>query len=111
MLVFLVYSSFSSGASFNHTELVLPAGQTVTELQWFGVCNDSAASIKLSSIAIHPSIVINLPCNTTLLGSLSANTYSITGRVYLVDRQTYAILGFSAPQQVNEGMYDFQNHY
>ena len=107
MFVFLVYSSFSSGSSLNHTEFVLPVGKTVTELQWFGVCDDSAASIKLASIAIHPSIVRNLPCNTTLLGSLSVNEYDITGRVYLVDRLTYAVLGFSYTHQENEGT-DFE---
>ena len=104
MFMFPVYSSFSSGSSFNHTEFILPAGKTVAELQWFGVCDDSAASIKLAGIAIHPSIVRNLPCNTTLLGSLSANEYGIAGRAYLVDRLTYAILGFSYSRQENEGM-------
>jgi hypothetical protein len=104
MFVFLVYSSFSSGSSFDHAELVLPEGQTVSELQWFGVCDDSSASVKLASIAIHPSSVRNLPCNTTLLGALSTNEYGITGRAYLVDRLTYAILGFSFSHQENEGM-------
>ena len=104
MFVFLVYSSFSSGSSFNHSEFVLPAGKNISELQWFGVCDDSAASVKLASIAIHPSSVRNLPCNTTLLGTLSASEYGIAGRAYLVDRLTYAILGFSYTHQENEGM-------
>lgn len=104
MFVFPVYSSFSSGSSFNHTEFILPAGKTVAELQWFGVCDDSAASIKLASIAIHPSTVRNLPCNTTLLGSFPADEYGITGRAYLMDRLTYAILGFSYSYQENEGI-------
>lgn len=104
MFVFLVYSSFSSGSSFNHSEFVLPAGKNISELQWFGICDDSAASVKLASIAIHPSSVRNLPCNTTLLGTLSASEYGIAGRAYLVDRLTYAILGFSYTHQENEGM-------
>lgn len=104
MFVFLVYSSFSSGSSFDHAEFVLPAGKTVSELQWFGICDDSAASVKLASISIHPSSVRNLPCNTTLLGTLSASEYGIAGRAYLVDRLTYAILGFSYTHQENEGM-------
>lgn len=76
----------------------------VTELQWFGICDDSAASIKLASITVHPNIVRNLPCDTTLLGDLSDNEHGIVGRVYLVDRLTFAVLGFSYTDQENEGM-------
>ena len=100
----LAYSFFLSGSSFAHTELVLPVGKTAAELQWFGVCDDSAGLITLASIAIHPTIIRNLPCNTTLLGSLSANEHGITGRVYLVDRLTYAIIGFSYTDKEIEGI-------
>ena len=98
-----ICSAFMSGSSLAHTELVLPEGKDATQLKWFGVCDDSSASITLASVAIHPTAVRNLPCNTTLLGSLSGNERGITGRVYLVDRVTYAVLGFSYTHQENEG--------
>lgn len=97
-------SFFLSGSSFVHTELVLPVGKTVQELQWFGVCNDMAASIKLTSIVIHPTLLKNLPCNTTFLGSITTSNHGITGQVYLIDRLTYVILGFSYTHEENEGM-------
>ena len=103
MYILTVYSSFLSGSAFDHTELVLPVTRIVTELQWFGVCDDSAASIRLASIAVHPTAVANVPCNTTLLGSLSVNEHGISGQVYLVDRLTYAVLGFSYTNQGNDG--------
>lgn len=103
MYILTVYSSFLSGSAFAHTELTLPVTRIVTELQWFGVCDDSAASIRLASIAVHPTAVANVPCNTTFLGSLSANEHGISGQVYLVDRLTYAILEFSYTDQGNDG--------
>ena len=99
----ILYSSFVSGSSFAHLQVLLPVGRNITELNWFGVCDDDAASIVLASIAIHPTTVSNLPCNTTLLGSLSDNEHGISGRVYLVDRLTYAVLGLSYTLQENEG--------
>ena len=96
-------SSFSSGFSIAHYEFELPEGRTVARLKWFGVCADSSGSVTLASIAIHPTLVKNLPCNTTFLGTLSNNEREITGRVYLVDRETYAVLGFSYSREENEG--------
>ena len=96
-------SSFASGLSAAHIEVLLPVDMNITDLNWFGVCDDSAATIVLANIAIHPTTVRNLPCNTTLLGSLSSNEHGISGRVYLVDRLTYAVLGFSYTHQESEG--------
>ena len=69
------------------------------------MCDDSGALVILASIAVHPRTVRNLPCNATLLGGLSANGHDITGQVYLVDRLTYAVLGFSYADPGSEGVH------
>ena len=75
----------------------------MAQLKWFGVCADNSTSVTLASITIHPTLVKNIPCNTTFLGHLSDNERGIAGRVYLMDRETYVVLGFSYTHHRNEG--------
>ena len=88
-------SSFSSGFSSADIELSLPAGVTVASLAWVGVCDDSSPSPVLASVVVLPQLVSNVPCNTTLIGELPGDSNNISGRVYLLDRITFAVLGFS----------------
>jgi len=88
-------SSFSSGFSSADIELSLPAGVTVASLAWVGVCGDSSPSPVLASVVVLPQLVSNVPCNTTLIGELPGDSNNISGRVYLLDRITFAVLGFS----------------
>jgi hypothetical protein len=44
-----------------------------------------------------------VPCETTFLGELPAGSNGIAGRAYLLNRLTFAILGFSYDGQA-EGM-------
>ena len=87
--------SFSSGFSSADIELSLPAGVTVASLAWVGVCGDSSPSSVLASVVVLPQLVSNVPCNTTLIGELPGDSNNISGRVYLLDRITFAVLGFS----------------
>ena len=49
----------------------------------------------LDSVVVLPQLVSNVPCNTTLIGELPGDSNNISGRVYLLDRITFAVLGFS----------------
>ena len=88
-------SSFSSGFSSADIELSLPAGVTVASLAWVGVCGVSNPSPVLASVVVLPQLVSNVPCSTTLIGELPSHSNNITGRVYIIDRITFAVLGFS----------------
>ncbi len=76
-------------------ELSLPGERTVAEVAWFGLCRASDATSVLASVVILPQVVSNVPCNTTLIGELATGTYGTAGRVYFLDRLTFAVLGFS----------------
>ena len=59
--------------------------------------------VILASVVIPPQVVPIVPCETTFLGELPTASNGITGRVYLLNRLTFAILGFSYDGQA-EGM-------
>ena len=62
----------------------------------------------LASAIISPQLVTNVPCNTTLIGELPAGTSNIIGRVYLLDRETFAVIGFSI--NMTTGLLDYSNN-
>jgi len=87
-------SSFSSGFSSADIELSLPAGVTVASLAW--VCDDSSPLPVLASMVVLPQLVSNVPCNTILIRELPGDSnVQHLERVYLLDRITFAVLGFS----------------
>ena len=59
------------------------------------------SSDVLASVSVVPETVTDVPCNTTFLGEFPGNSSDvgsngqIEGRVYLLDRVTFAVLGFS----------------
>ena len=68
--------------------------------------NDGVPSFReviLASVVIPPQVVPIVPCETTFLGELPTGSNGIAGRVYLLNRLTFAILGFSYDGQA-EGM-------
>ena len=88
-------SGFNANYFESDIELSLPSSISVANLSWVGVCANGSSSTVLASVIISPQLVTNVPCNTTLLGELPAGTNSITGRVYLLNRETFAVIGFS----------------
>ena len=64
-------------------------------MAWLGVCNASDVTNILASIVVPPQVVESVPCNTTLIGELPAGSNGLAGRVYLIDRLTFAVVGFS----------------
>ena len=59
--------------------------------------------VILASVVIPPQVVPIVPCETTFLGELPTASNGVTGRVYLLNRLTFVILGFSYDGQA-EGM-------
>ena len=85
---------FGSSYSQSDVELSLPSTVTVANLTWVGVCANNSASTVLASVVIAPQLVANVPCETTLLGVFPMGTSGVAGRVYLLDRETFAVIGF-----------------
>jgi hypothetical protein len=46
-----------------------------------------------------------VPCDTTFLGELPAGSNGIAGRAYLLNRLTFAILGFSYDGQAEDAFF------
>ena len=67
----------------------------MAQLAWFGVCSDSDTTNVLASAVILSGVISNVPCNATFIGELPSGSNSIAGRVYLLDRITLAVIGFS----------------
>ena len=95
-----------TGFSSADLELSLPEDQSVAQVAWFGLCRDSDVTSVLASVVVLPQLVSRVPCNTTFVGELPTSPYGTAGRVYLLDRVTFAVLGFSydgeAPGNVQE---------
>jgi hypothetical protein len=70
---------------------------------WIGVCRVNATRI-LASVIVQPETVANVPCETTFIGELPAGSNGLAGRVYLLNRITFAVVGFSYDGQA-EGQY------
>ena len=49
----------------------------------------------LANVVVLPRLVSNVPCNTTLIWELPCVSNSISGRVYLLKRVTFTVLGLS----------------
>jgi len=49
----------------------------------------------LASVVVLHQLVSNVPCNTTLIWELPSVSNSISGQVYLLERVTFTVLGFS----------------
>ena len=67
----------------------------MAQLAWFGVCNDSDTTNVLASAVILPGVISIVPCNATFIGELPSGSNGIAGRVYLLDRITFVVIGFS----------------
>ena len=52
------------------------------------------ANVNLSD-AVLSQVVSNVPCETTFIGELPAGSNSLAGRVYLLNRVTFAVVGFN----------------
>lgn len=77
----------------------------MAEVAWFGLCMASDTTSVLASVVILPETVSNVPCNTTFIGELPSGMYGTGGRVYLLDRVTFAIIGFSYNGEVPGMLY------
>ena len=66
----------------------------MASVAWIGVCTADSAEI-LASVIIPPEAVPSVPCSTTLVGELSGGPRGVGGRLYLLNRVTFVMLGFS----------------
>ena len=58
------------------------------------MCTADSAEI-LASVVIPPEAVPSVPCSTTLVGELPGGPKGVGGRLYLLNRVTFVVLGFS----------------
>ena len=70
---------------------------------WIGVCNVEMTRI-LANVIVQPETITKVPCETTFIGELPPGSNGLAGRVYLLNRVTFAVLGFSYDGQA-EGWY------
>ena len=100
----LDYSGFNSPYSVSDLELHLPSDRDVTKLAWIGVCSNTNEVI--ARITVLPGCMLRLPCKASYLGELpNAGGEGISGRVYLVNRVTFAILCFNYENNNQNGNY------
>jgi hypothetical protein len=71
---------------------------------WIGVCRVNATRI-LASVIVQPETVANVPCETTFIGELPAGSNGLAGRVYLLNRITFAVVGFSYDGQAEDAFF------
>ena len=83
----------------------MPTGRTIASLTWFGVCEDVSGSNRLASVTAHPELTDSVPLSAAYLGEfpLGSGGTAAAGRLYLINRITISIIGFSFTQPDNEG--------